>query len=734
MEYYGKICFGVCRFLKTIVRREEKMKKIFKRLLSITLAFMLMICGLCQQKIELKAELANENPNLKIGESDNQGMVGEENDDKENDDEENDDEENFDDCITDDLSNDEMLEVSYEITSKWNNHYNVNVTLKNVSGELIDDWEIYFDFKDKIENIWNAKIVEIEDGESVVIHNAGWNQDIPIEESVTFGMTVNYEGNIEFPQVYYLTRESVEVNEEDYVVEYIQNSKWENHVNGQIKITNIGTKPIEDWKLGFETSNVVNEIENIWNAKLIEIYEGVYCQVNNAEYNQNIEPGQSVEFGFIARCTGDIEIEETVLYSMQRAECEYEEEEDEIVDLNDPDWEPRYDLDDFDTIEEYQEYCNKIGYHPISTVDITSSKSIEPFVKTEIVCKVKKGDKGKAIQSYLWDTIKKENGEKKDVLLTLFRLPKKVKKGGEPKNANNFAHFNKATKNDAGYYFSDQTESVSMEKFSHGQSFERCKVDGKKKYILASGADDGIDGWSKNIAFINDSLLLGAKAKIKYDNNKIKKITGFKYLIDKEIKKNSKIVRLDTALSADGKVLAVWIKVAHFKKRVILLFDMKKIKKRFYGKKSYSTYPLKINKLREDVLIAKATAPSGKLQPNKSFQSIEVSNKYAKSNKYKIYITSGNTGKGQPLKVTRAVLGNIQDNKFAELTDFKAVQIDVPHNKQGAEILSGECELEGCHIKGDELQFIMTKSNNELDSTKALKVVQYIVGIDKKFK
>ena len=35
-----------------------------------------------------------------------------------------------------------MLSFSYHINSSWDEHYNVNVTLTNITDEKIDDWEI----------------------------------------------------------------------------------------------------------------------------------------------------------------------------------------------------------------------------------------------------------------------------------------------------------------------------------------------------------------------------------------------------------------------------------------------------------------------------------------------------------------------------------------------------------------------------------------------------------------
>lgn len=118
------------------------------------------------------------------------------------DEDENIDEDYYDDSDEDEdeiTSIDDMLDVSFNVTSQWDNHYNADVEIKNISGEAIDDWELEFDFKDKIENIWNAAITSKKDN-TYVIRNADWNQDIPVDGKVSFGMTVKYSGEIEFPK------------------------------------------------------------------------------------------------------------------------------------------------------------------------------------------------------------------------------------------------------------------------------------------------------------------------------------------------------------------------------------------------------------------------------------------------------------------------------------------------------------------------------------------------------
>ncbi len=274
--------------------------------------------------------------------------------------ENNEEEENFDDRDKDvEISYDESLEATYDITSKWKDHYNVDVTLLNICGRNIDDWEVCFEFKDKIEKIWNAKIVECDEGESVVIRNTDGNQDIAIDDTVTFGMTVSYKGEIELPQGCYLTREEIEIDADKYIIEYKQHDKWDGHVKVSVIITNKGKKRIEDWKLDFKTAGKIKSIENMWDAKLFDVYEHHYCEVDNATYNQNIEPGESVEFGFVAECDEDFVINETTLYQMEEANYVDGEDQRYTIDPNSEDWEPDYDLDDFDTYEEYMDYLEE---------------------------------------------------------------------------------------------------------------------------------------------------------------------------------------------------------------------------------------------------------------------------------------------------------------------------------------------------------------------------------------
>ena len=135
------------------------------KILSIVLMFSLLVSGICQQCVKVKAKESE--------------FV---------------------------MSEDELLEVFYEVTGKWDRHYKMKVTIENISGTVIDDWEVHFDFQDQIEEIWNASIAEKEEGKNVVIRSENGNQDINIDGNVSFEMIVRYDGEIEFPERCYLTK------------------------------------------------------------------------------------------------------------------------------------------------------------------------------------------------------------------------------------------------------------------------------------------------------------------------------------------------------------------------------------------------------------------------------------------------------------------------------------------------------------------------------------------------
>ena len=87
----------------------------------------------------------------------------------------------------------DSYEISYKISSMWDNGFNGNIIITNTSEKTIEDWILSFDFENKINNIWNATIQKYEDFH-YEISNAKYNQNIKKGESIEIGFTVN-DGN-----------------------------------------------------------------------------------------------------------------------------------------------------------------------------------------------------------------------------------------------------------------------------------------------------------------------------------------------------------------------------------------------------------------------------------------------------------------------------------------------------------------------------------------------------------
>ena len=83
---------------------------------------------------------------------------------------------------------------------------------------------------------------------------------------------------------------------ENFKIIFSITSQWDTGYNASVKIENIGAMVIHDWYLEYDT---IYDITSIWNAS-IHSNEGEKCIIKNAGWNQDIESGKWVEFGFSA--------------------------------------------------------------------------------------------------------------------------------------------------------------------------------------------------------------------------------------------------------------------------------------------------------------------------------------------------------------------------------------------------------------------------------------------------
>lgn len=121
-----------------------------------------------------------------------------------------------------------------------------------------------------------------------------------------------------------------------FQVEYQLDGKWEKGYNASIKITNTGKKTIENWALLYYSED---NIQNLWNGKQIKNEYGI-TMIKNAEWNQDIKPGETVNFGFTAAYEEKIHIPKS--YALSTRCIEVPEKDYKIIYHTDSDWNSGY--------------------------------------------------------------------------------------------------------------------------------------------------------------------------------------------------------------------------------------------------------------------------------------------------------------------------------------------------------------------------------------------------------
>lgn len=204
-------------------------------------------------------------------------------------------------------------EVTFAIENQWQGAFNGTITIKNTGSEIIDNWTLKFDSMHEITNIWNATIKE-SSGLSYIIENSGWNQDIAVSGSVTFGFTANNTmEKVTPPQKYEIVGSKITVKDEECNIIYTVSSSWDSNLVGQIEIINNTDTVVKDWILEFDFPG---KIEEIWNATIVSYIDGHYI-IKNSSYNANISPGATINLGFIAsNAKAEDNISNTVIYQM----------------------------------------------------------------------------------------------------------------------------------------------------------------------------------------------------------------------------------------------------------------------------------------------------------------------------------------------------------------------------------------------------------------------------------
>lgn len=178
----------------------------------------------------------------------------------------------------------------------WDNGYIADVSIENTGDKALANWHIDLTINGDIDSVWNSEY-EVKDGK-IKLSYPSWKRKIDVCETYSIGMKVNgtFGGFDDFS--YY---EDAKEASDLYKIEYIVRNSWDHHAVIDAVLTNIGDTTLRDWSLemGFNA-----DIVDIWNAG-IECYENGNYLLKCKDYNADIEPNDSVVFGFQAQYEDD---------------------------------------------------------------------------------------------------------------------------------------------------------------------------------------------------------------------------------------------------------------------------------------------------------------------------------------------------------------------------------------------------------------------------------------------
>lgn len=84
--------------------------------------------------------------------------------------------------------------------------------------------------------------------------------------------------------------------------ELVVSSQWNSGFTADVTLTNVSDTVIEGWQISLEFLDG-GSLNNLWNGE-ITANTGDLVQVKNLSWNQRIQPGQSVQLGFVASQNG----------------------------------------------------------------------------------------------------------------------------------------------------------------------------------------------------------------------------------------------------------------------------------------------------------------------------------------------------------------------------------------------------------------------------------------------
>lgn len=95
--------------------------------------------------------------------------------------------------------------ITYKTTSDWKDGFNGEISITNNTNELLEGWQLEFDFNSEIKNFWTVKLIKKEN-DHYIIKGDEWNSSIKPKETLKIGFEGKAAGDIEEPKNYKLSK------------------------------------------------------------------------------------------------------------------------------------------------------------------------------------------------------------------------------------------------------------------------------------------------------------------------------------------------------------------------------------------------------------------------------------------------------------------------------------------------------------------------------------------------
>lgn len=189
------------------------------------------------------------------------------------------------------------FEASFSVLNDWGAGFQAQIELTNLGSEAIHGWTLAFDLERPITSLWNGVYLGTID-DLHTVQDAGWNATLAPGASIVLGFNGGAGGPLTPPSTYLLN--GVESGETPPVMPSIFDADfrvlndWGSGFQAEIEITNLGAEPIAGWTLEF---SLPRSITSLWNGSFVGSVGDVHT-VDNAAWNAEILPGESVTIGF----------------------------------------------------------------------------------------------------------------------------------------------------------------------------------------------------------------------------------------------------------------------------------------------------------------------------------------------------------------------------------------------------------------------------------------------------